>query len=322
MKVLAGLVTQGSGSIGGMTMSKGKGGYYLRARTVPTNRKSVLQTNIRSGLAALAANWQTLTPTQIAAWNLYGKNVTIILDNGQHKKLSGFNWYVACNQLLLQVGDAPVTDGPTTFTLAGSPMIGAWGYAAPTDIALDITVLDPPSGANTGDQIMVFVGRPKTAGTGYFSGPWQYAGSFDTFDTTIATIIVDITSTPDYVGVAGQNQWIRVVRVLPDGRYSTPLINGPINAGYVDPYGITPNPFADSVAGTAGGTATATVGTGTISGTQVLATLPSGVTVTTSGPSTIVFTVAALTAPQVFSGIMKLSGSLGDSYLPFELTIT
>jgi len=322
MKVLAGLVTQGSGSIGGMTMSKGKGGYYLRARTVPTNRKSVLQTNIRSGLSALSANWQLLTPTQIAAWNLYGKNVTVIDAQGQHKKLSGFNWYVACNQLLLQVGDSPVTDAPTTYTLAGSPMLSAWEYASATSIVLTATVLDPPISGGTGDQIMVFLGRPKTAGTGYFSGPWMYAGSIDTYNTIPGAVVVDLTSVAAYIAVTGQNQWVRLVRVLPDGRYSTPLVNGPIQSGYSDAYGITPNPFNDAVAGTAGGTATATASTGTISAVESLDTLPAGVTLGHPTTTTVVFTVAALTSPGVSSGVLQVTGSLGVVYLPYTLTIT
>ena len=322
MKVLAGLVTQGSGSIGGMTMSKGKGGYYLRARTVPTNRKSVLQTAIRSGLSALASNWQSLTASQQLAWNLYGKNVTIILNNGQSKKLSGFNWYIGCNQYLLQSGDAPVSDAPTIFTLAGTPIVSSWGYAGPSALFLNSLVLDPPSGANTGDRLLIFVGRPQTLGTAYFSGPFQLAGSVDTYLASTNTVVVDISSVPEYIGVAGQSQWIRVVRILPDGRYSTPLINGPVLAGYADPYGLTPNPFDDSVGGTLGGTATATVTTGIITGTEILGTLPSGVTVTTSGPTTIVLTVAALTAPQVVSGTIEVFGSLGNSFLPFALTIT
>lgn len=232
MKVLSGLVTQGSGSIGGLTMSNNKSGYYLRSRTVPSNPQTSLQTSIRSSMAALSSNWQALSSADQNSWNLYASNVTIVTVNGQQKKLTGFNWYIACNQLRAQCGSPYITTAPSTFTLASAPAIGAVGYLSATSTVFTATVIDPPLSAGTGDELMVFIGRPQTGGRLYFKGPWQFVGCYDTF-LAPSGIVEDLSGLTPYVAAGSQNQWIRVVRTLPDGRYSTPVIKGPFGA-FVD----------------------------------------------------------------------------------------
>ncbi|KKM06452.1 hypothetical protein LCGC14_1743870, partial [marine sediment metagenome] len=44
----SGLITQGSGSIGGLTASHNRGGMYFRARTIPTNPATSFQTVVRN----------------------------------------------------------------------------------------------------------------------------------------------------------------------------------------------------------------------------------------------------------------------------------
>lgn len=225
-------------------MSNNKSGYYLRSRTVPKNPQTSLQTAIRSSLAALSANWQSLTSAQQASWNLYAKNVTVVTVTGQQKILTGFNWYVACNQLRAQCGNGYIVDAPTVFTLASAPAIGALGYVDNTETFFEATVIDPPASEGTGDEIMVFIGRPVTNGQLYFKGPWQFVGCYDTYLAPTG-IVEDLSGLTPYISAGTQNQWMRFVRTLPDGRYSTPVIKGPFNAfnDATADYGFISNPI-------------------------------------------------------------------------------
>jgi hypothetical protein len=227
MKVLAGLVTQGTGSIGGMTMSNNKAGYYLRARTVPTNPRTALQTAIRSGLAALSGSWSSLTSAQQAAWNLYGQNVTVVLNNGTSAKLSGHNWYVGANQLQLQAGAPTVLDGPTTFTMA-TPII----LAAPTfgsSVTVNGSLVDPPTTASSDDQLMLFISKPVGLGVAKMPTSFRYVNTTQSQPSTTQAIVVPRADFGAYDPSTTTNSWVKVVRILSDGRYSTPSYYGPFS---------------------------------------------------------------------------------------------
>jgi hypothetical protein len=103
-------------------------------------------------------------------------------------------------------------------------------------------LLDPPSAPGTGDMILVQIGRPQTQGTLYFSGPWQYE---DTIDSADAGLALGVPLDPDgvYPAREGQNQWIRITRIMPDGRYSTPVVYGPISGPSDAPVVWSSNPW-------------------------------------------------------------------------------
>lgn len=318
MKVLAGLVTQGTGSIGGMTMSKNKQGYYMRARTVPSNPKTIRQTAVRNGLSALAAAWATLTGTQQLGWNLYAKNVAVVLDNGQTKILSGFNWFVGANQLRIVASEPVVLDPPDIFTLAGTPYGVFFSYVFPASAVIKFDLISPPLAPGSGDLILVQIGRPQTLGTAYFTGPWQYVDQIDSYDAG-APVILDLSTAPMYLATSNQLQWVRITRILPDGRYSTPVHYGPIvGGGASDPYAFTSNPWVQSMGGTATESDSATIGTPATA--SDLGSGYAGLSFVVSGGAVVAATSGA--APGVYETVLQIGGSLGTSYLPVQITVT
>jgi len=325
MKVLAGLVTQGTGSIGGMTMSKNKQGYYLRSRTVPSNPQTISQTAVRNGLSALASNWTALTQAQRDAWNLYSKNVTIILNNGQTKVLSGFNWYVGANQLRLVASESIQNDAPTTFTLAGTPMVLSAAYVAPLAIMFNFMLLDPPSAADTGDLLLIQLGRPQTTGTLYFTGPWQFEDTVDSFDSS-TPVILPLAPDGIYPAVAGQNQWLRVTRILPDGRYSTPVHYGPITpSGNYNPYGFGSMPIARSQAASDSTSVSIAGTTGTLTSVSSASTLPAGYTLTIdeyASVPTILLVPGTGAVAGIYPITVECNGSLNVELVDVTLTLT
>lgn len=226
MKVLAGLITQGTGSLGGMTMSKNKSGYYLRSRVVPSNPRTALQSAIRAGLSAFATYWKALTSAQMAAWALYAKNTPIIGNNGQTHLISGFNWFLGVNQVRLVSGLDVVTDAPIVFGQASGPTVANVVFTASGVVTVSFTLIDPPLSADTGDVIQVYAGQPKTLGRAYFAGPWQYMISRDSFVSSITGIM--LSTYTSYVASPGSQQWFKLVRSKPDGTYSQAYIVGPV----------------------------------------------------------------------------------------------
>ena len=99
------LITQASGSIGGMTASRNKGGAYFRARALPTNPNTPEQQAVRGYLGTLANLWtNVLTPANRVLWDFYAFNVPVINAVGDSIQLTGQQMYIRANVPRLQAG--------------------------------------------------------------------------------------------------------------------------------------------------------------------------------------------------------------------------
>jgi hypothetical protein len=114
MKYLSALLTQASGSLGGATAAKNRGGNYFRKRIAPVQPRTVAQQNVRSNLATIASSWKTLTADQIAGWNALASTITLKDALGNSYNPSGIDLYVANNRNLSDIGEAMVEDSPST----------------------------------------------------------------------------------------------------------------------------------------------------------------------------------------------------------------
>ena len=113
MKYLSALLTQASGSLGGATAAKNRGGNYLRSRIAPVQPRSVAQQEQRANLAALAGAWKALTQTQIAGWNSLASTLTLKDPLGNTYVPTGEQIYVGNNRNLSQIAATSVDDPPT-----------------------------------------------------------------------------------------------------------------------------------------------------------------------------------------------------------------
>lgn len=202
MLIKSGLITQMSGSIGGVTGSHNRGGMYLRARAIPTNPNTGRQVTAKAMLADLAGTWsQSLLQVQREAWNLYAENVSVTNALGDSIMLSGQNHFIRANtprliantQLELTTPLAILTAPATSFTL---PMVGEWMVDSSTDENdLTLTFSGLPSGLVDDPQsaVIVQVGRPRDMSRNYFRGPWRLAGVIQGDDTTPPTSPVTLT---------------------------------------------------------------------------------------------------------------------------------
>lgn len=177
MKIKGLLATEMSGSIAGITASHNRGGQYFRARAVPVNPSSIYQQSIRGALSFLATNWfNTLTGTQRAAWDTYGKNVPTVDRLGESRLLTGLNWYIACNVSRYQAGLAYVHTAPTDFTMAQltQPVITSATAATET---FAFTFLNTDEWATAvGGALLLYTARPQNSSCESYKGPYRYAG--------------------------------------------------------------------------------------------------------------------------------------------------
>lgn len=211
-----------SGSIGSMTASHNRYGYYFRNRIVPTNPSSQRQQAIRSIFGALAGLWSSaLSAAQRAAWNTYGLSITKYDAVGQPYTLPGSQWFIGNNAVILQAGGTRVDDGPTTLTLPEPDPTFTPSVSEATQlisIAFD-TGLD---WVGEDDAYMtVKMSAPGGAGTTYNKGPYRLAGSIAGDSGTPPTSPQTLAC--PFPVAAGQVVSIEARIVRADGRVSEPF---------------------------------------------------------------------------------------------------
>lgn len=179
------VLTQASGSVGGLTYSHAAGGMYMRARAFPVNPNTTFQQQVKSALTALVVRWtETLTPTQRASWNLYAANTPTTNALGDTIFLSGQNWYIASNtprqqvntKLLLVPALATIDTAPVIFDRGDftTPAIAALNEGASLEFSFtsaDLWDNEP------GSALLVYMGRPRNPGRNFFAGPFRLIGA-------------------------------------------------------------------------------------------------------------------------------------------------
>lgn len=107
-----GLVGQISGSIGGDTFSRNRGGSYVRTRAIPTKSTTTYAMQAKNRLAFASARWQSLTASERRAWENFATNRTITDRMGEQIALSGQQTYVSLNARLERSGDTLIDEPP------------------------------------------------------------------------------------------------------------------------------------------------------------------------------------------------------------------
>lgn len=216
--LVKGIMTQMSGSLGGITGSHNASGLYLRARAIPVNPNTVYQQAVRNAVSVLATRWsETLTQAQRDAWDVYAAAVSMVNALGDSIYISGLNHYIRSNVPRLQTGLPIVDDGPTVFTLA-SFTDPTFAVDEPND-EVDVSFTNTDDWANEDDAAMlVYASRPQSVSINYFKGPYRYAGKIDgdsvTPPTSPAAIGLPFTCT------TGQRLFFKAEVSRADGRLS------------------------------------------------------------------------------------------------------
>lgn len=217
MKYLGTIASTASGSIGGATASRNKGGQYFRRRAIPTNPSSSRQQVVRNGLATLSQAWSnTLTSAQRAGWATYAANVPRVDALGSTINLSGQQWYVACNNARISAGKTTIPGAPTTYTLLALTPPVVTGVASTGVASVAFTNTDAWASAVGGFLVMQF-SRPQSAGINFFKGPFRVGFTIAGAATPPTS---PATGTMPFLGAAGNTIFWQARALGADGRIS------------------------------------------------------------------------------------------------------
>ena len=121
---LSPLLTDISGSIGGMTIQRNKFGITLRQKPIPLNKLTPAQYVVRQHIATIQAAWQALTDAQRLQWNRFLDFSGQTINKDRSVKLSGHSLYLKYQLYRLLTGMSLLTTltyvpMPTISTVAG-----------------------------------------------------------------------------------------------------------------------------------------------------------------------------------------------------------
>lgn len=140
------MVASVSGSVGGTTFSRNRGGQYTRRRAIPTNPSSTFQLNQRAIFAGQSQRFADITDAERESWRSWAVQNPITNALGNKINMTGHQAFVAINSRLDLTGD----------TLLDAPPI----INAPT--ALESLVLTADIGL--GEVELAFTATPLAAG--------------------------------------------------------------------------------------------------------------------------------------------------------------
>lgn len=213
------IIAQASGSIGGLTFSRNRGGKYIRSRATPTNPNTTFQQAVRGFLSDLTSKWNDLlTSIQRDAWDLYAENVPLPNSLGEPRNVGGLGMYNRTNVPRLQASLPRVDAAPSTFNIGdfGNPSIAS--ITASTNI-LSLNFVDTDAWVDEDDSAMlVYTSRAQNPTINFFKGPYRLAG-------TILGDAITPPTTPAAITLAfnaevGQRIFIKVNVTRADGRYA------------------------------------------------------------------------------------------------------
>ena len=217
--------TQMSGSVNGLTASRGRGGSYFRDRALPVNPSTPFQQEIRALFGSLASRWVTgLTQVQRATWDLYASSVEKTNRIGDPHFNTGLDWYIAMNVRREQAGLTRVDTAPGFFNLGilTEPVIDSIDSVAGTmDVSFDNT-----DGWAVEDEgaLMVYISRPVNESINFFKGPYRLAATILGDGITPPTSPVVVTL--PFPVIVGQKLFVRFAGVRFDGRLTNEFRSG------------------------------------------------------------------------------------------------
>lgn len=218
MKYKSAMMTQASGSVGGMTASRNRGGNYMRSRAIPTNPNTPQQAAVRSIMAQLSAAWlSTLSIVNRQSWETYAANVPLINSLGDPITVSGLNMFIRANVPNLQAGGSLLTFASTEFNLGVFTPTVVGTIVPNTTFEIEYTNTDDWARTD-GGMLLVRSGISVNPTINYFTGPYRQAGVVlgDALTPPTSPVVV----TPVYPMSADAKIFVEVRGLTGDGRLS------------------------------------------------------------------------------------------------------
>lgn len=214
-------ITAMSGSIAGNTFARNRFGYYVRARTKPTNTHSVKQEFIRAIISYLSEYWHgVLDVDERAAWAVYAAAVLMKNKLGESINITGFNHFIRSNSLELLMAESLIEAAPTVLSLPDKDPLLVCSEEAIAGQTFTFTC-DTSGWAANGDPkfgIIIHQGKPQLASRNFFNGPWRYMDFIDATEGAAGTG----TLAASFPFALDQKVWFQARIITVAGRVSEP----------------------------------------------------------------------------------------------------
>lgn len=140
-----GIVTEGRGSVGGVTFSRNRSGAYARKRTKPVDPSSPAQNDQRTRLSSGVTQWRALDEGERRAFNAKALTTPFTNRLGEQFNPSGMNLFMRGAQLLQAAGLAPVTVPPVNASIDDGHCFTS--YAVDPGLVINSTLSEWPENA-------------------------------------------------------------------------------------------------------------------------------------------------------------------------------
>lgn len=220
---LGAMVTDARGSVGGSVFSRNNAGGYARARTKPVNPNTPAQSQVRANFGLNSKAWSgTFTAAQRAAWTSFAQANPQVNRLGASIVLSGLAMANKLNQVLAQLGVAPIADPPADLSV---PALAAALSIDAESPESDFNVTTAAQAVVAGAKYYVMATPPLKAGQKPPSSAYRFIAAKA---AVAAAVVVDVTT--EYFALfgtaaAGQVAGVSVAFVnTATGALTTPVI--------------------------------------------------------------------------------------------------
>lgn len=216
MKFLSTVYGSASGSVGGLTYSRNRGGMYARTRTIPSNPATEFQGVARENMATAVSSWTNeLTPAQRTAWAAYATATPTVDALGQQLILSGQQMFIRTFTMRMLASNGAVLDGPTMSGLGNTPQFDEDPTIDASTQLISVAAFAPVVGA--ADTLSVYASRPVPQSRTAAHEPRRFQGSI-VGDAALDKWEGDVPA--NWAFTIGQKVRITIVALYTDGRCS------------------------------------------------------------------------------------------------------
>jgi hypothetical protein len=157
------LITGARGTIAGTIFTANKSGPYARGWNRGPNPRSTAQSEQRGRTSGMAKAWRGLTQAQRDLWDVWAAAPAQEKFNslGESYFASGFNWFVAINDRLLNMGRATRTTPPGLARPAAPPILAVLFFETPNPLPSTVTYV---GGTFAGFDMVLFAALSNSIG--------------------------------------------------------------------------------------------------------------------------------------------------------------
>lgn len=220
MKYTGTIASEYSGSLGGITASRNKGGSYFRQKVIPTNPNTTLQSLVRTILQEVSDRWANiLTPAQRVAWTAWAENTPGFTGAGidAYQYINLPRQYAIEATLSFAPTDPFLDDVPASFDVGSFSPITAVYSAATNRYTVTFDNTDDwaigPEGA-----LLIYTGFPLNPSRSNYFGRYNLLDAIPGNGTPPTSPLA--TAVAPFAAVVGQRLFMKARAISQDGRVS------------------------------------------------------------------------------------------------------